>query len=57
MKKTTKVRWGVFIGMAFIAFSIMHPSLFPSTETIKVVAFCTGVSFLTMSFIQIDTDK
>jgi len=56
MRKKTKVRWGIVVGMLFIAFSIMHPDLYPSTEPIKVIAFCTGVSFLTMSFIQIDIE-
>lgn len=57
MRKKTKVKWGIVVGILFIGFAVMHPNLFPSTETIKVIAFCTGVSFLTMSFIQIDTDK
>lgn len=57
MRKSTKVRWGVSIGMAFIAFSVMHPDLYPSTEPIKVVSFCVGVIFLTTSFMKIDVDK
>lgn len=57
MKKRTKVSWGIVIGMLFIAFSIMHPDLYPSTEPIKVISFCTGIVFLTTSFIKIDVDK
>jgi len=57
MKKSTKVCWGIFTGAAFIAFSIVHPNLYPSTEPIKLVAFCVGVVFLTTSFMKIDVEK
>ena len=57
MRKTSKIRWGIFIGAAFISFSIVHPNLYSSTEPIKLVAFCVGVVFLTTSFMKIDVDK
>lgn len=56
MKKRNKITVGIIIGMLFIAFSIMHPDLYPSTEYIKVIAFCTGVVFLTTSFMHIDIE-